>query len=131
MTDIILNLPDDPAMPESAEPAAVAGDPSDDELLTLDQLRNSWNVQADAANSWDELGADEIVLWAQKQALNRWGQQAWPQPAAVVPPTRRQLMMLASDMGMTSIDEAVKFALVALARWGCPAHALPIPAEGE
>lgn len=44
------------------------------------------------------------------------------EPAAVVPPTRRQLMMLASDMGMASIDEAVmKFALAALARWGQPA----------
>lgn len=52
------------------------------------------------------------------------------EPAAVVPPTRRQLMMLASDMGMTSIDEAVKFARAVLARWGRPATppALPLTA---
>ena len=47
--------------------------PTDDELLSLDQLRDAWNAQADAANSWDELGIDEIIWWAQRQALARWG----------------------------------------------------------
>ena len=48
-------------------------EPTDEELLSEDQLRDAWNAQADAANSWDELGLDEIVWWAQRQALARWG----------------------------------------------------------
>jgi len=46
---------------------------TDEELLCIDDLRNAWNAQADAANSWDELGIDEIVWFAQQQALTRWG----------------------------------------------------------
>lgn len=33
-------------------------------------------------------------------------------------PTRRQLMMLADDMEMASVSEAVEYALIVLARWG-------------
>lgn len=55
-----------------AEPEHRMG-PTDDELLSLDQLRDAWNAQADAMNSWDELGIDEIIWWAQRQALARWG----------------------------------------------------------
>lgn len=47
--------------------------PTDEELFSLDQLRDKWNAQADAFNTWDELGIDEIVWWAQRQALARWG----------------------------------------------------------
>lgn len=69
---------DGPAVPAGREPAAVAGEPSDEELFSLDQLRDAWDAQADAANCWDALGIDEIVCWAQKQALARWGRPAVP-----------------------------------------------------
>ena len=61
-----------------AAPEPAAG-PSGDELLGLDELRDAWNAQSDAANSWDELGIDEIVWFAQQQALARHGNQP-PQP---------------------------------------------------
>ena len=35
---------------------------------TVEQLRAAWNAQADAMNSWDELGLDEIVHFAQVRA---------------------------------------------------------------
>jgi hypothetical protein len=57
--------------------------PSDDELLGLDELRDAWNSQADAVNAWDELGIDEIVWFAQQQALARWGR---PTPEPVLAP---------------------------------------------
>jgi hypothetical protein len=57
-------------------------EPTDEELLGIDDLRDAWNAQADSANSWDELGIDEIVWWAQQQALARWGRPA-PQPISV------------------------------------------------
>lgn len=57
-----------------ARAALAEPEPEDDELLSLNQLRDSWNAQADAANSWDDLGIDEIIWWAQLQALARWGQ---------------------------------------------------------
>jgi hypothetical protein len=47
--------------------------PTDEELLGMDELRDAWNAQADALNTWDELGLDEIICWAQRQALARWG----------------------------------------------------------
>jgi hypothetical protein len=47
--------------------------PTDEELLGIEDLEAAWNAQADAFNSWDELGIDEIVWWAQRQALARWG----------------------------------------------------------
>jgi hypothetical protein len=57
-------------------------EPTDEELLGVDDLRDAWNAQADSANSWDELGIDEIVWWAQRQALARWGRPA-SQPTPV------------------------------------------------
>ena len=66
-------LADVPAVPEGREPASVVG-----ELLGLDQLEATWNAQADAANGWDELGLDEIIVWAQRQALARWGYHPTP-----------------------------------------------------
>lgn len=65
----------------AAEPVVASAGPTDDELLSPDQLRDSWNEQADAMNSWDELGVDEIIWWAQCQALARYGHQPAP-PAA-------------------------------------------------
>jgi hypothetical protein len=53
-------------------------EPSDEELLGLDQLEAAWNAQADSANGWNELGLDEIIAWAQRQALARWGHQPVP-----------------------------------------------------
>ena len=61
-----------------ATPEPAAG-PTDEELLSVDDLCGSWNAQADAANSWDELAMDEIIWFAQQQALARWGHQP-PQP---------------------------------------------------
>ena len=52
---------------------------SDEDLLGLDELRDSWNSQADAVNTWDELGIDEIIWFAQRQALARWGRPT-PEP---------------------------------------------------
>jgi len=45
---------------------------TDEDLMGLDDLRDAWNAQADAVNSWDELGIDEIIWFAQQQALARW-----------------------------------------------------------
>ena len=50
--------------------------PTDEELLGIEDLQTTWNAQADAFNSWDELGIDEIVWWAQRQALARWSRPA-------------------------------------------------------
>lgn len=117
-----VSRPDEPAVPQSREPAAVAGYPSDDELLTLDQLRNSWNVQADAANSWDELGADEIVFWAQKQALNRWGRPAAPPaaPEGKGPSESDVADLFYRHMGEGSEVGFENAIAEALARWGGP-----------
>jgi hypothetical protein len=57
--------------------------PTDEDLFSLDQLRDKWNAQADAFNTWDELGIDEIVWWAQHQALARWGNHLTLQPVPV------------------------------------------------
>ena len=40
---------------------------------------------------------------------------AEPEPEG---PTRRQLMMLADDMGMASVGDAAEYARAVLARWG-------------
>ena len=37
--------------------------------MTLDELEAAWNAQADPFNQWEELGIDEIVAFAQQQAL--------------------------------------------------------------
>ena len=68
----------------ASTPEPAAG-PTDEELLSVDDLCGSWNAQADAANSWDELGMDEIIWFAQQQALARYGNQP-PQP---IPLTER------------------------------------------
>ncbi len=56
--------------------------PTDEDLLGLDELRDAWNAQADASNSWDKLGMDEIIWFAQRQTLARWGRPA-PTPIPV------------------------------------------------
>ena len=50
--------------------------PTDEELLSIEDLQTAWDAQADAFNSWNELGIDEIIWWAQRQALARWGRPA-------------------------------------------------------
>jgi hypothetical protein len=52
--------------------AVLAQPEPEGELLCIDDLRNAWNAQADAANSWDELGIDEIAWFAQQQALTHY-----------------------------------------------------------
>lgn len=39
--------------------------PAQQKPLTLQELEAAWNAQADHMNTWDELGLDEIVAWAQ------------------------------------------------------------------
>lgn len=41
--------------------------PTREELLTIDQLKQEWDSQADKFNQWDELGLDEIVHFAQER----------------------------------------------------------------
>jgi hypothetical protein len=67
---------------------------TDEELLGIEDLEAAWNAQADAFNSWDELGIDEIVWWAQRQALARWGTPAI-QP---VPVSERLPLHLAGEL---------------------------------
>jgi len=68
-----------------SEPVVGPAAPSDEELLGVDELRDAWNAQADAANSWDELGMDEMLCFAQQQALARWGRPAVAAGAATRP----------------------------------------------
>jgi len=35
------------------------------EVMTVDELKERWNSEADHMNQWDELGLDEIVFYAQ------------------------------------------------------------------
>jgi hypothetical protein len=89
-------------------------------LLGLDDLRNAWNAQADAANSWDELGLDEIICFAQ-QAIVR---QCRPAVAPLAQPGPwvdgmpcdfiRTLLRPAYEPGDGSADGAQ---LVSLAWW--------------
>ena len=39
--------------------------------LELAELEAAWNAQVDPMNQWSELGLDEIVAFAQEQALLR------------------------------------------------------------
>lgn len=68
--------------------------PESEELFGLDDLRNAWNAQADAANSWDELGMDEIIWFAQQQAIARYSRSA----VAPVAVADRQPTMEAGDL---------------------------------
>ena len=57
--------------------------PTDEELLDLHDLHDAWNAQADAAGRWFyELGTHEIIRFAQRQALARWGR---PLPTDTTP----------------------------------------------
>jgi hypothetical protein len=67
--------------PQYCDCGQIKGEPkpqelTDEELLGIEDLQTTWNAQADAFNSWDELGIDEIVWWAQRQALARSGRPA-------------------------------------------------------
>lgn len=37
----------------------------EEKIMTVDELKDLWNSQADHMNQWDELGLDEIVAFAQ------------------------------------------------------------------
>ena len=41
------------------------------ERLGVEELKTLWNANADIYNSWDSLGLDEIVEFAQRQELRR------------------------------------------------------------
>ena len=92
---------------------------------------------------WKALCA-ELLAWAEKTSSHYYKQAdvllraraaladgpAVPEgrePASVTgQPTRRQLMMLADEMGMASTGDAALYARAVLARWGNPAAA-PVP----
>jgi hypothetical protein len=59
---------------------------ADEELLGLDELQALWNAQADRFNEWTELGIDEIIAFAQQQAVARYG-TAHSAPVPVSPPS--------------------------------------------
>ena len=107
--------------------------PSDEELLCLEDLRDAWNAQADAVNSWDELGMDEIIWFAQQQALARWGRPVTqPEP---VGPTDEEILALSQwhevsytlsngsvvyplQEGSDMKDAVLSFTRAVLQRWG-------------
>jgi hypothetical protein len=127
------------ARPALAQPEPEG--PTDEDLLGLDELRDAWNAQADASNSWDELGMDEIIWFAQQQALARWGRPTMAQPEAEGP-TDDEVLKLAKhhsiaytlngsvihplQEGTDIREQLLAFAHDLRARWGRPAPA-PIP----
>jgi len=118
--------------PQYCDCGQIKGEPepqevTDEELLGIEDLEAAWNAQADAFNSWDELGIDEIVCWAQQQALARWGRPAKPEPQV---PTDEEICDLWSwaagqDQGSWPTQQHC-FARAVLARWGRPAIK-PVP----
>jgi hypothetical protein len=52
-------------------------------LEGVDDLEAAWNAESDKFNSWDELGLDEIVAFAQERILTRYAPP--PAPVAVEP----------------------------------------------
>lgn len=46
-------------------------EPNEPEVLSLKDLEEAWNKDADEYNQWDTLGLDEIVEFAQKMVLFR------------------------------------------------------------
>lgn len=60
--------------------------------------------------------------YKQKHVFEQWiyiARKALTEPEPEGP-TRRQLMMLADDMGMASVGDAARYAQAVLARWGQP-----------
>jgi len=99
---------------------------TDEDLLTLDELEAAWNAQADAFNSWDELGIDEIIWFAQQQALAR-AALAQPEPE-VAGPSDEELEALAQELDDVPVQAVFAFARAVLARWGGPAIQ-PVPGK--
>jgi hypothetical protein len=111
--------------------------PSNEELLGLDELKAAWNSQADAFNSWDELGVDEIIWFAQQQALARFARTILVLPEPQGATDEELLESAAKALGYKSIHsnetcltaeagELLAFARAVLARWGRPAIE-PVP----
>jgi hypothetical protein len=44
-------------------------------MITLDEVKNAWNTQADKHNQWDELDADERVEFALDYAARKFAAQ--------------------------------------------------------
>ena len=91
------------AAARAALEAAPVGVPSDEELFSYDILRDAWNAQADDFNKWDQLCVDEIVWWAQKQSLARWGNLPAPQPVEV---SDDAVFVLTRSLGMIAMEFA-------------------------
>ena len=102
--------------------------------LSLDQLRDQWNAQADDFNQWDSLGLDEQIGWAQDRAAELLAQRH-PQPISVnerLPGPEECL-----DEGWawffnprTGWRQATQPVHSTYTHW-LPAHALPVPVEVE
>jgi hypothetical protein len=99
---------------------------TDKELLSIDDLRDAWNAQSDAFNSWDELGIDEIIWFAQQQAIARYAPLAQPKPVA---PTVMQIIAMADEIEEEELGQ-VDLVRRALTRWGRPAVQPVAVAEG-
>lgn len=74
-----------------------------DHLLTTDDLRQAWNAQVDRYNKWDDLGLDEQLEWAQRQALQRL---APSNPSANVIDVEKLAARLMSDAERAGAAEA-------------------------
>jgi hypothetical protein len=113
---------------------------TDKELLSIDDLRDAWNAQSDAFNSWDELGIDEIIWFAQQQAgeaarkvLQDIGMIDLPPDYIDPEHTGRDREMLEAfykacrSEGGTADEITLRGLKAVLARWGRPAIQ-PVPA---
>jgi hypothetical protein len=66
---------------------------------TVEDLKATWNAQADAMNQWDELGLDEIVHFAQEQMLAGIGNTI-----AALRWTAAALQAIAPDTGLVTVS---------------------------
>jgi hypothetical protein len=124
------------------EPRAGSSNGLAQELLSIDDLRDAWNAQSDAFNSWDELGIDEIIWFAQQQAIARYAHPAiQPVPVAERPWEREGWRdadgrcwwgrpseeLCNSDWHLATRAEVEEFCSDCIPIVSRPAHALPIP----
>jgi hypothetical protein len=134
-------LADEPAVPEDMEPAAVVGEPSDDELLaTLSQAVADFPPRHPEAEALCVVEYEvELELRKARAVWNRARQASQPAPPAegeVGEPSDEELLELTEDWPATTgprhdlsgcpevplysvfADEVVEFARAVLARWG-------------
>jgi hypothetical protein len=110
--------------------------PTDEELFCLEDLRDAWSAQA-AVNSWDELGMDEIIWFAQQQALARWGRptitpipisERLPAPEDCDADGRCWFSSCLNADGRWNLEDRTSGMNGWYSHW-LPAHALPLPGQ--